>query len=105
MIFSIFFPDSVKRSHEANLILKKFFQGMSNRLAIGACRYVKDPDRGAKYMSRMGVELAAYKRTGNAEHLFNIANYAYLEYSKAENPKFHHDPLVDSVTRRKFKHE
>ena len=110
MIFPIYFPDSVVRSKEANLVFKKFFQAMANRIAVGSCRYGKatgnkDPDRGAQYCSRMTVELAAYKRTGNVEHLYNIANYAYLEFAKPENPKSHHDPLVDSVTRRKFKLE
>jgi len=102
MIFDIYFPDDVKRSNEANAILKKFLQSMANRLAVGACRYVKDPERSAQYCTRLTVELAAYKKTGNVEHLYNIANYAYLEFSKPENPKAHHDPLVDSVTRKKY---
>lgn len=51
-------------------------------------------------MSRLAKELAAYKKTGNMEQLINIANYAILEAMAPENPRFHFDAGVDSVTRK-----
>ena len=51
-------------------------------------------------MWRLGEELKAYKKTGNMEALFNIANYAWLESLAPENPKFHYDPTAKSNTRR-----
>jgi hypothetical protein len=72
---------------------------MANRIAVGTIRYGEIDARKA-YMTRIEKELAAYKRTGNQEHLFNLANYAYLESVAPQHPKSHHDPHVKSVTRR-----
>jgi len=52
-------------------------------------------------MTRMKLEVTAYRKSGNREHLLNIANYAWLESQAPENPKFHWDNTVDSVTRGK----
>lgn len=49
----------------------------------------------------MSLELKAYKKTGNEEHLLNIANYCHLESFAPENKKFHYDNTVDSVTRKR----
>lgn len=54
-----------------------------------------------RYMTRLGLELQAYRRTGNTEHLYNIANYAHLEAYAPENGKFHYDDKAESVTREK----
>ena len=51
-------------------------------------------------MTRLVMETKAYRRSGNREHLLNIANYAYLESICPENPKFHFDPEAKSATRR-----
>lgn len=80
--------------------LKEFMQKQANRLQQGHVRYGK-PNRRKKYMTRMGKELKAYKKTGNAEHLLNIANYCWLENQKPEHENFHFDATVDSVTRGK----
>lgn len=85
----------------------KFVQQAANRLAFGHPRYEaprpwgtwRGPKKENRYMSRMEAELKAYKRTGNAEHLRNIFNYAWLETRAPENRKFHWDNTVDSVTR------
>ncbi len=50
-------------------------------------------------MTRLGLELRAYRRSGNREHLLNIANYAYLESQAPENRNFHWDNRAESVTR------
>lgn len=78
-----------------------FAQAMANRLMQGHARY-GEPTKEQHYMSRLTTELQAYKKSGNAEQLFNIANYAYLEFVAPENKKFHHNASVDSVTREKF---
>lgn len=79
-------------------VFRAFVQGMLNRLMVGELRYGA-PNRRQKYASRMYKEVAAYKRTGNAEHLINIANYCILEWMCPEHPKHHFDATVDSVTR------
>jgi len=77
----------------------EFVQQQVYRLANGEAQYGK-PDSRKKYMKRLGLELKAYRRTGNREHLLNIANYAWLESQAPENKKFHWDNSVDSVTRK-----
>lgn len=79
----------------------RFVQGMMNRLIVGHWRH-NSPDRRKRYLSRLKAELAEYKRTGNAEHLYNIANYALLESIAPEHGKFHYDDKVESVTMKGF---
>jgi hypothetical protein len=78
-----------------------FTQRQADRIQVGEIRYGA-PKRRQRYMSRMQVEMDAYKRTGNMEHPLNIANYCWLESEKPENDKFHFDSKVDSVTRKEF---
>ena len=89
-----------------NLPNKSAFQDfvtrMSKRLAAGRAQY-GPPDARQRYLSRMKLEVKAYQRTGNMEHLINIANYAHLEAFAPENKKFHLDNGVESVTRGKIK--
>lgn len=77
---------------------KEFVQKMANRLGFGAFRYGRTV-KAQKYMTRMAMELKSYKKTGNQEHLFNIANYANLEYHAPENKKAHFDDKAESATR------
>lgn len=79
----------------------EFLQGMVNRLAIGSIRYGY-PTTAQNYMSRMEAEAKAYRKSGNREHLMNIANYAYLESVAPEHENSHYDDKVESVTRKKF---
>lgn len=84
----------------------EFVQHQANRLAVGYAQYeIKQggPSRENCYMWRLGEELRAYRRTGNREHLLNIANYAWLESQAPENKKFHWDNSVDSVTREELR--
>lgn len=71
---------------------------MLNRLIQGYVRYgVAKVEQ--RYMTRLIMEVRAYKKFGNAEQLYNIANYALLESIAPENKRFHLDSSVDSVTR------
>jgi hypothetical protein len=82
----------------------EFVQHQVNRLAFGYAQYeikTGGPCREARYMKRLGLELRAYRRTGNREHLVNIANYAWLESQAPENKRFHWDATVGSATRGK----
>lgn len=79
----------------------KFVQRMANRIAVGQLRYGK-ADASKKYLTRLKLELKEYSRTGNAEHLFNIANYCYLESIAPEHKKPHFDPYKGSATRDKI---
>lgn len=94
----IYWTVKLKLPNEA--AFKEFVQRMANRIAQGHARYGR-PHKDKKYMTRMGLEIQAYRRTGNAEHLYNIANYAHLEAYAPENMKFHYDDKVGSVTRGK----
>lgn len=92
-----FWSDSIPLNPKS---FPEFCQRIANRLMAGRCRY-GSPDKRKKYLTRMALELRAYRRNGNAEHLLNIANYCLLEQSAPENPKFHFDNAVESATRRK----
>lgn len=104
MILDIHIPDSIKQDKRITDSFKDFLQKMANRRSVGACRY-GDISKAGKYFSRMQDEVKAYKKTGNMEQLLNIAVYTFLESYAPENPKFHHNPLADSVTRKKYKLE
>lgn len=102
MTFHIFTPDSLKLPVTVVNSFTHFIQRQANRIAVGHLCY-GEPNRRKKYMTRLGKEFAAYKKSGNQEHLFNIANYAFLEYLKPEHKKSHHDPTIKSVTRKETK--
>jgi hypothetical protein len=79
-------------------VFKIIVQSMLNRLIVGEIRY-GPPRKRQKYMTRLLKEAEAYKQTGNAEQLINIANYCILEWIAPEHPKHHFDATVESVTR------
>lgn len=95
--FTILWPCTTRQYRS----FAKFVQLMANRLIQGAYRY-GDPQRRQRYMSRLKLEVETYERTGNAESLTNIANYAWLENEAPENDKYHFDNTVESATRKKF---
>lgn len=96
----LFEPESLEgRIHRSKIqIFKMFAQTMLNRMYVGDLRY-GSPDRKQKYASRLYKEVEAYKSTGNAEHLLNIANYCVLEWIAPEHKLHHFDATVESVTR------
>jgi hypothetical protein len=99
MIIELKWPDSLKCLNRELLDFKFFLQRMVNRKAQGGVRY-GEIHRRQKYMTRMIKEVEAYKKSGNAEQLLNIAVYAFLEWHAPENTKFHFDNTAKSVTRR-----
>ena len=78
--------------------LRAFMQSMLYRAGVGNVRY-GPPAARKRYLTRMRKELAAYTKTGNAEHLFNIAVYCWLETMAPQHPKQHWDAAVESATR------
>jgi hypothetical protein len=96
-LVEIFWTEKLKLPNKD--AFKEFIQKMANRLAQGHARY-GPPERRRMYMTRLELEVKAYRKTGNSEHLYNIANYAHLEAYVPENMKFHHDSSADSATRR-----
>lgn len=101
MVIEIKVPDSMNLNWRTIVELTAFMQAMANRICVGQVRYGL-PVKRQRYMSRAIKELQAYKESGNAEQLFNLANYAFLESYKPENKKIHWDASVDSVTRGEF---
>lgn len=105
MIIEIHIPDSLiddPRIGRADLASFGYFlQQMANHIVVGHLRYGR-PHRRKKYVSRLTKELNVYLKSGNHQQLLNIANYAWLESEKPENPNYHHNPYSDSVTRKEF---
>jgi len=81
--------------------LRLFMQAMLNRAGVGNLRYGAPASR-KKYMRRLALELAAYRKTGNGEHLFNIAVYAWLETVAPQHKHQHFNMAAESVTRGKL---
>ncbi len=96
MILNIIWSERLKCPHSNWL---SFIQGMANRLLQGHARYGL-PKKESGYLAKLTLELKSYKKSGNAEHLFNIANYCQLEFQCPQNPKFHFDPYAKSATRK-----
>lgn len=82
-------------------MLRDMFQAMANHALQGYTRY-GEPKVEQKYMTRLGLEYKAYRRTGNWRHLVNVAVYAALEAARPENGKFHRGEEGESVTRGKM---
>lgn len=97
-MINVFWPKNSKVVGEASFT--RFLNALSARIAVGQHRYCP-PAPEKRYMRRIGLEFAAYRRTGNMEHLINIANYCWLESEAPEHPEFHNDSTAGSVTRGK----
>lgn len=95
---NLFVPEGIPLKGFKIEIFKMFAQGMLNRLVVGELRY-GPTDKRQRYDLRAAKEMKAYKETGNAEHLINIANYCVLEWIAPGHPKHYFDSKVDSVTR------
>lgn len=94
-------PDSIVIASRQISALRSFLQSMVNRLAVGHLRY-REPHKGKCYQTRAVKELEAYTRTGNQEHLYNAANYCFLETVAPQHPNSHFDPTAKSATRRQL---
>ena len=98
MIIELRLPDSIKLDPQSTVDFQAFLQQVVNRYCVGTLRYGKVSKR-KRYQTRLAKEFRAYRKTGNAEQLFNIALYCFLEHQAPENRKFHFDASVESVTR------
>jgi hypothetical protein len=95
----VFLPESARQIDDVWDFLV-YLNRQAARWFQGYCRY-GNPKRSSRYLSRLKSEVLAYEKTGNAEHLLNIANYSYLESIAPENRKYHFDPTAESATRGK----
>jgi len=71
---------------------------MRNRLLMGAFRYgTFDEQVTTRHDNPASMEkhLAAYRETGNAEHLVDIANLALVEFRLPSHPGFHFESIDD----------
>jgi hypothetical protein len=74
---------------------------MINRLLIGGLRY-GPASKMQFYYKRAMLELKAYERTHNVEHLYNVSNYGFLELQAPSFDDTHHTKDARSATRDKF---
>lgn len=82
--------------------VKPFEQLMRNRFVMGRFRYGGDLStgkgmRGWDYAGSIDERLAAYHKTGNMEHLVDIANLCMLEFTFGEHPKRHFKSVDDGI--------
>jgi len=76
---------------------------MRNRLVLGALRYGRLGAPGKRRYDRVGsVErrLAAYRDTGNREHLVDSAALLMLEFEEGTHPRSHWAPADDAEHTR-----
>lgn len=97
-VLEIKLPGTVPIPMEDLADLRRFLQAMVYRAGVGNLRYGSPATR-KKYLTRMSKELKAYKATGNAESLFNLAVYAWLETVTPEHRNQHFNMAAESVTR------
>jgi hypothetical protein len=87
--------DDLRRSEWA----PDFEQAMRSRLIIGALRYGLLRAAGKPQYNRVKSihkRIDLYLRTGNLEHLVDVANMALLEFVEGEHPKKHFHAQDDS---------
>lgn len=71
---------------------------MRNRLLMGSIRYGKIHQQGkSKYdrVSSMTKRLDMYNKTGNKEHLVDVANLCLLEFEECHHPDAHFAAIDD----------
>lgn len=87
-------PREITRLPPPNDILqsqwsKEFELLMKNRMIMGMFRYGPVQEKGYKNIPSIQKRLDLYRKTGNAEHLVDIANLAMVEYMQKNHPSFH----------------
>jgi hypothetical protein len=93
----IWWPD---RAHSKGLAFGVWMQRQAHRLVMGVFRYDGGlPLKRARYLTRLEAEVAAYRASGNMEHLLNAANYCFLESQAPEREGAYFDARAKSVTR------
>jgi len=80
---------------------QRFLDAMSKRIAQGHPTYGDPVNSGQPFLHFLKCELDAYDRTGNRDHLINIANYAWLESIAPQHPNSHMDARTASTRRKR----
>lgn len=73
---------------------------MRNRLILGAMRYGKLHAHGKPEYDRIESahnRLQQYEKTGNIEHLVDVANMMLLEFEEGMHPNKHFKPIDDGI--------
>lgn len=79
---------------------KEFEKLMRNRLLFGAFRYGLFTEKGRldyDYIKSVVTRLALYQKTGNTEHLVDVANCCMLEFEFGRHPEKHFHSTDDGV--------
>lgn len=80
---------------------REFEEKMRNRLIMGALRYGKlregAPWDMATWIQRVSDAMIGYSRTGNAEHLVDLANMGLVAFAREIHPD-HHFESIDRTT-------
>lgn len=75
---------------------EEFIRGMKTRLQMGTLRY-GPLGFGRRRVDQVEHQIVSrwkeYRRTGNREHLIDLANFALCEYVERNHPKSHFRPL------------
>ena len=93
----IFISEKIRLPHPERFV--SFLQQLANRWIQGHARWGA-PHAGRLYLTRLAAELAQYRKTGNTEHLLNVAVYCHLEMEFPEHPRSHLDTSAESATRK-----
>ena len=78
----------------------RFENLMRNRLVLGAMRYGKLNAPGKPEYDRIESahnRLKQYEKTGNIEHLVDVANMMLLEFEEGIHPNRHFKPIDDGI--------
>jgi hypothetical protein len=97
-------PDLPKLKKEA--WSKTFERLMRNRLVLGSIRYGGVHDRCCSKQNRVASiekRIAAYKETGNTEHLVDIANLCMVEFVIGKHPQKHFATIDSGDSKLKLK--
>ena len=87
---------------------EEFEMLMRNRLLVGRFRYGKmaDPEKGNfEIPENIILRVRAYQRTGNLEHLVDVANLALVEFRHSKHPKKHFSSADDGQEGKALRKE
>lgn len=92
---SIFYPEKPSLPHFREWY--EFLRTITNYMINGHCRY-GEPKKTQLYLDSLTEELKRYKRSGNREHLINIAVYCWLEMVAPQHNNHHWKDTEKSAT-------
>lgn len=74
-------------------VSREFLQGMADRMGVSYCKYGALADaypHRVDAIQSLKVRLDKYERTGNAEWLMDVANFAMIEFLRPKHPDAHY---------------